>query len=355
MEREKSLLPATQPYVERELEIEKLSKLYYKKQTQLRQVLAESSQIKADIDRLQSKSIGMEKKQFVKKCPNGDCRGFLSTQWKCGLCEIYVCPDCHEIKGHNREAQHVCTQDNLETARLINKECKQCPKCACMIHKIDGCDLMWCTMCHTAFSWRSGRVENGHVHNPHYFEWLRQRGENDRNPLDVQCGREIDMTFVRGLRRKIVDTNVVIVGDLPDNVSVVGGSAVSERLVTFYLEKCRKVMHIHEVELPRLMVNNEIDNLDMRILFLRGKITEEEWKRVLQQREKKNERKRSLSDIFAMYVATMTDILYRFYDNGQWEQGVWEMGELKKYTYEQLRKTAALFNSQGIDKLVKLL
>jgi hypothetical protein len=35
----------------------------------------------------------IEKKQFIRKCGNYLCRGFLSTQWKCGICEKYTCKE----------------------------------------------------------------------------------------------------------------------------------------------------------------------------------------------------------------------------------------------------------------------
>ena len=35
---------------------------------------------------------------------------------------------------------------------------------------------MFCVSCQATFSWRTGKVESGTTHNPHYFEWLRQRG-----------------------------------------------------------------------------------------------------------------------------------------------------------------------------------
>ena len=33
------------------------------------------------------RSTKTERKAFIKRCPADDCRGFLSSQWKCGLCE----------------------------------------------------------------------------------------------------------------------------------------------------------------------------------------------------------------------------------------------------------------------------
>ena len=87
---------------------------------------------------------------FIKPCPAEDCKGFLSTAWKCGLCSKYTCPDCLDLKGLNREdPDHTCDPTKVETARLIAKEAKSCPKCGVSICKIEGCDLMWCTHCNT--------------------------------------------------------------------------------------------------------------------------------------------------------------------------------------------------------------
>jgi len=77
-----------------------------------------------------------ERRQFVKACPAETCRGFLSTAWKCGTCNVRVCPDCHVIKEGDA---HVCNPDDVATATLLRKDTKGCPSCATMITKIDGC------------------------------------------------------------------------------------------------------------------------------------------------------------------------------------------------------------------------
>ncbi len=109
--------------------------------------------------------------QFTMKCPT-ECQGFIGLNWICGLCSVKVCQDCREIK----ESEHLCDPAKKESVKMLVKEAKPCPKCAVMISKIDGCDQMWCTQCHTAFSWRTGAQEE-HVHNPHYYEWMRRTGQ----------------------------------------------------------------------------------------------------------------------------------------------------------------------------------
>jgi hypothetical protein len=131
-----------------------------------------------------------EVRQFTQKCPIEDCRGFLSTAWKCGTCQTWVCADCLVPKGKDKDTPHTCDEGTKATAALIKKETKPCPKCGEGICKIDGCDQMWCTSCQTPFSWTTGRQVFGVVHNPHYYQWLRGQngGEAPRVAGDVPCG-----------------------------------------------------------------------------------------------------------------------------------------------------------------------
>ena len=133
---------------------------------------------------------------FVRPCPNtaANCRGFLSTQWKCNLCSMWTCKDCHEIKGDAHDTPHVCNHDNLASAKMIDAETRACPKCGARVFKISGCNQMFCTACNDcAFDWVTGRIETV-IHNPHYYEFQRQLngGQAPRVPGDILCGREID-------------------------------------------------------------------------------------------------------------------------------------------------------------------
>ena len=44
-----------------------------------------------------------EARQFIRKCPADACEGFLSSAWKCGVCNIWACPTCFEAKGFNKD------------------------------------------------------------------------------------------------------------------------------------------------------------------------------------------------------------------------------------------------------------
>lgn len=138
-----------------------------------------------------SASLETEKKVFFMSCPAENCNGMLSTQYKCGICEKFTCIDCHEIIGTNKTVEHTCNPDNIASAQAIKKETKQCPGCHNRIYRIEGCSQMWCTGCHTAFDWNTGKkVINEVLHNPHAREWMRTQnnGQTPRAPGDVQCG-----------------------------------------------------------------------------------------------------------------------------------------------------------------------
>ena len=153
-DQEKALLPATQPLVE-----EKILKRNLKKNLREIDLLIEDLyRQKRELERqiqygiiptTSSEKEDKEKARFVRQCPANGCRGFLSTQWKCGICEQWSCPECHELKGPNRDCQHKCDPNNVETAKMLAKDSKPCPKCQSLIFKISGCFakdtpiLMW--------------------------------------------------------------------------------------------------------------------------------------------------------------------------------------------------------------------
>jgi hypothetical protein len=364
IEREMGMLQATQPHVEREIRIERLQdEIFMLRENYLSTLAILDKELKelknGDRD-------AVERKKFIRKCPNGDCHGFLSSALKCELCECWVCSECREIKGFSKEEKemHECNKDILESVKLLEKDSKQCPKCTALIFKIEGCDQMYCVECHTAFSWKTLKIESGVIHNPHYFEYQRltNRGVAPRNPNDIQCGRELDQLFVSRLIDKIVP--------LPENWrrEVINGEVIyynhrnqrsyvkpeiKDELLLDIIEICRQVIHVRFVEQPRFATEVRLYlNMRLRIDFMRNKINRDEMKKILQKREKENTKKTELSNIIAMYVSCMTDLFYRLYDENNLVSIKKEMIELRKYVNECFKTISKSYNCKqySIDK-----
>jgi hypothetical protein len=217
-----------------------------------------------------------ERKKFVFPCPNEDCRGYLSTQYKCELCKLHTCHQCHELIGHNKDDPHTCDPNNVASAEEIKKTCKGCPSCGVRIQKISGCDQMYCTECRIAFSWNTGKIDStGNVHNPHYYQLMAKEnnGQATRNPQDILCGGLINYYQFGNIRRKLPQTKSSYFEKLPksDQVAI---TALIDKLSLLH----RTVNHITNYDLPRMRtkVRELSDNKVLRINYLNQKKTREE-------------------------------------------------------------------------------
>jgi len=297
-DKERALLPATQSIVEGKIEAKKIQKEIHDVYTQITALRDQINQLEIAKRQAENRRPRLEARAFVRACPAEDCRGFLSSQWKCGVCEKWTCPDCHVLKGYTRDAEHTCNEDDVATARLLAADTKPCPKCATGIFKIDGCDQMWCTQCHTAFSWRTGRIEE-RIHNPHYYEWRRRTGggEMPRDPLDTPCGRNLDHhlyeAFSRMLRHHYTATQ-----------NYRGVLKQLDEIIRYGTH-----MLLAERHGP---VNYERRNEDLRVRYLMNEITMEDMRLILQRDEKRNDRNQEISDVYTLLCTTVTDILFRF-------------------------------------------
>jgi hypothetical protein len=281
-EREKCMLPETQAVLEREKEVVEINERI----AELREMIYD---LQFEHNNLLN-GCNKTKKEFVRKCPGNDCNGFLSTQWKCGLCDTKVCKECLEVKEKGNEDAHVCDPNNLETAKLLAKDSKPCPACGAVIFKISGCSQMWCTQCHVAFDWDSGRIEKGVVHNPHYYEWQRSQngGVAPRVPGDDPCGDGL------------VDVHVAM-----RSWSHLA-SATNLALSGFH----QGFLHVRFVIMPRYPQNRDAaDNDDIRRKYLKNEITQDKFKWLLHKREKSRMVKYEMRQIMDMFLTCGEEIL----------------------------------------------
>ncbi len=244
---------------------------------------------------------------FIKPCPADGCKGFLSSAWKCGICEQWTCPDCHELKGDARDVEHTCDPDKVASASLIEKESKACPKCGIRICKIDGCDQMWCTGCNTAFNWRTGRVADGPVHNPHYFAWLRSQGREpaNANANPFNCDQDMDRQISRSLN---IHTNNYYYG----YTNRVSTRQREPRVITddIWLAEAWRIMR--EIEDTHRHANRHVEHEEefrkLRVKYLVNELNEDEWKIALQRQEKDANFQRAKNQVRTMFLDACRDI-----------------------------------------------
>ena len=133
-------------------------------------------------------------------CVTENCKGFLDSEGKCPVCQKMTCMQCNISKTDD---MHVCSQADVDTWNDLQKNTRPCPKCNTRIFKISGCDQMFCIQCNTGFSWKRGTIEQGPIHNPHYFEWLfSQRGQRPPNPDTLHNCNENTLPHFSDIRQR---------------------------------------------------------------------------------------------------------------------------------------------------------
>lgn len=309
---EKARLPETMPYVEKYLSIETIRQENIKLKDEMDDILKiyqkKRQQEQRNKNRMEAYSRGnyaytghgeekKEHKIFIKGCPVDDCRGFLSSQWKCGVCKIHVCNKCLEPIGDDKNMHHECNEDSVKTAAMLKKDTKNCPSCAASIFKVSGCDQMWCTQCHIAFSWKSGLKVNGVIHNPHFYQWQKNNGGNTQNPEAVHCGGIPDYYYFRNKVRAIIER----IG--PDMVN---------KLMRFH----RATNHFVHVELTTLRgkIQQHTDNTDLRVKYLAKEMDEEDIKRKLASRDISKLKTRAILDIYELFNTVITECMVIIYN-----------------------------------------
>lgn len=311
LDRERSKLPAAQLILERHKRAEEydpvlaeLRREYGEMSAKLMQIerrIRDVSQIQWDLragnEPRQTRGDAaqeQERRTFVMPCPATGCRGFLSQSYKCGLCDVYVCPDCREIKGSRNDAEHTCDPNNVATVQALKKETRPCPDCGANIFRVEGCSMMWCTACNTPFDWNTGRkITHGRIHNPHYFEFLKAAngGVVPRDPGDIPCGTNLPAAW--RFNREIYARFGIEYND-------------------WLLESLRVIIHIREVEIHAVTNDaQDSDNTEYNLRYLKNEIDAKRWKQILQQREKRRMKRDEIRMQYEAFVGACVDIYGR--------------------------------------------
>lgn len=251
---------------------------------------------------------------FVRACPIESCKGFLNQRWKCGICETITCSKCNIPKTRDNEEDHICNPDDVATAELLAKDTKPCPQCGTGIYKIDGCDQMWCTECRCAFSWKTGQMETGHVHNPHFFEYQRRIGADARNIFDVPCGALAPQEYHGVIRHFIqLATNPESIIDKlrkQRGLPLITKETI-QMLRTRVSDYAISLIVFAERVLTRYRPDAVQNNLEFRVQYLTEQIGESGFRSILSREAKQFNQKREIGQVVQTVVIGMSDILTR--------------------------------------------
>ncbi len=220
------------------------------------------------------------------KCIN--CQFYCDDNGFCNSCQQSSCLKCLNIKNEN----HVCKNEDIESINLIYNQTKKCPGCDTRIYRSQGCSLMFCTSCHTVFSWTTGKITNPRInHNPHYIQHVRdKRLNNVTEDIIVWCGREIDSNFISKLFNVTKNIN---------DFTPIYKFAVE----IYYMRTTR-----------RSYIKTYNDRIYLQKYIL-NQIEEYKYKSYLFKNFKDRKVCEDYVELIDTYINSATDIIYRFYQD----------------------------------------
>ncbi len=297
----------------------------------------EREQISRTIHDMEHTNEVTTKRTYVLMCTDEECKGMLAresinenNEYVCSICKTKTCVEC-QVKVN--DDKHKCDPNIIESLKFMNNTSKPCPTCSALIFKISGCNQMFCTNCHTSFDWRTLKINNGQVHNPHHAEWLRNNRNRPRELGDIVCGRELTIDlgvlFDKAFKRSIQ--------------AYCKTSQVKQQYLIdadYLFDAIRMGIHHNHVTMPSLNrnTNSHQHNQRLRIQLLTNTITKDEFMREIQKKDKQVSKRNELLQIVLTYRDALIDVIWPFVPTlnkdrslGDWVNLLQQVRELVAY------------------------
>jgi len=242
-------------------------------------------------------------KGFQFGCPKVGCMGNV-IESICNLCSSDICMECHEIISSDEN--HTCDSETVKSIKAVYSEARPCPKCSALISKIEGCDQMFCTRCHTTYSWNTGELITGHVHNPHYFQWLDEQKKILPVRINTGCDEFISYERLKNIFSMYQCSKKV--PPLPSRNTVFDKFPNIEHYKLAFMKIHENILHVRATSGNHANIQ-DIDNLDLRVKLICEEINEKEMKHELFNRDYKFHRYITYFNIYLLVFQT-TGILF---------------------------------------------
>ena len=310
---EQAMLPAAQAVVAHDKLVKNIDDQIKNVYAQIKALIAlknDLTQTKRQLQRHDPSNVDADAAtdQFIHRCADSDCNGFVSSAWKCATCDKHTCAHCRELKAARDDPLHVCNPDTVASVALLKNDTKPCPNCKIPVHKTEGCDQMFCTQCKRLWSWNTGKFET-RGHNPHYLQWMRENhaGGMPREPGDVLCGREIEPRFLVQLHQTMANfqLNALVQKSWNDHIAKDFGAIFM---------MLNSIPHLRFHEVNRFTVDRVAMNLSARKAFVANSLTLTKFKQTILRNHLLAQKNENIAQIMHAVIQATTDIAFRFHD-----------------------------------------
>jgi hypothetical protein len=286
---------------------------------------------------------------YIDNCPNKVCKGFINGEFVCTICNTTICKDCREIKFDNDLSidydlgndydRHECNPDIVKTISLIKNTTKPCPGCNIPIHKLTGCNDMYCLNCKAYFNWVTLRLKSKrYIHNPEYFDELK-RNNIQHNPNNADIA-DIDINTITNILTKFLKSNTHI----KEYFNLTRYNV--ENMFHMAGRTIRGIIRLCEEE-----SNKRFDeSLRLRKRYLYNKITQADYKIIIYKTYKTNQLMDDLMPIYNIYVNKYTELLEAAsVDTDNFLIYMHEIAKLEKLTSTIVDRTISYYNVNNVN------
>jgi hypothetical protein len=279
------------------------------------------------------------RKSGTRPCLAVGCNGVHSTDnvdanghMICAICGVKACSSCFESVPNN---EHKCDPAVLESLQLLDATTRPCPNCNTQITKTEGCSQMFCTACRTPFDWNTLKIIKGRFHNPHTNDATWNPNSMGRDPLDIQCGRDLSNEVIREMQDTMLRLNV------DHSVVVDLGAAIVKHLDKSHRDEINKLLRTTYTH----------DCAKYRLDYLRRNLPDDVYKSILYRLNKAETYRVEKLRMATAYRDTTIDICWPLIDKCKssieckYDD---EFRSMIKTLHEQLIANAKYFNEEAL-------